>query len=82
MGVARARRRQAVERGHLARRYPNSAEARTPVVPRESRTAGVQQDVTSGAAGGFIGRQPVTHGRHVNCYGNIDIDNQTRWDGR
>jgi hypothetical protein len=24
------------------------------------RTSGVQQDVASGAAGGFIGRQPVT----------------------
>ncbi|OLE52387.1 MAG: hypothetical protein AUG51_18285 [Acidobacteria bacterium 13_1_20CM_3_53_8] len=26
----------------------------------KGRTAGVQQDVASGAAGGFIGRQPVT----------------------
>jgi hypothetical protein len=26
----------------------------------EARTSGVRQDVASGAAGGFIGRQPVT----------------------
>ena len=60
MGTARARRRHAVERGHVAQLSANSVEVRTPVVPREGRTASDQKGVASGAAGGFIGRQPVT----------------------
>jgi hypothetical protein len=58
--MARARRRHAVERGHVAQRQPNQAGgSQNTGGAAEARTSGVQQDVASGAAGGFIGRQPV-----------------------
>ena len=38
---------------------------------RGGRTSGVQQDVASGAAGGFIGRQPVTQTAMGNSVENI-----------
>src|SRR2546423_3617444 len=58
MGAARARRRHAVERGHAA--LAQLGQSQNTGWTAGARPTGVQRDVASGAAGGFIGHQPVT----------------------